>query len=144
MTRERVISAWIVGIVTLGLIAATVPSAQSQAAKKTAIKITQVPPYDAQGGPDKMVTIAGAATGDNVKQYKVVIFVRTNTWYVQPYLASPYTSIADDGKWRTDTHLGAEYAALLVKPSYIPPATTNTVPEIGDEVLAIDKQPGRK
>jgi hypothetical protein len=144
MKRERLISPWIVGIITAGLLAAIVPYARSQAAKQATIRITQVPPYDPQGGPDKMDTVAGIASADNVTQYKVVVFVRTNTWYVQPYAASPYTSIENDGKWRTDIHLGMEYAALLVRPSYSPPATVNTIPEIGSDVLAIDKKPGRK
>ena len=102
---------------------------------KPDIAITRVPSKGA--GPDRTEPIAGTVSGVNVNECRVVVFARTNTWYVQPYAASPYTTISNDGKWDTDTHLGDEYAALLVKPSYKPPPTTNTLPEVGDDVLAI-------
>lgn len=102
---------------------------------KSAITITQVPPRGA--GPDVMATIAGTVRGVNGKKYRVVIFARTNTWYVQPYAASPYTTIRANGKWSTRTHLGDEYAALLVDPSYQPPPTTDVLPEIGGPILAV-------
>ena len=37
-----------------------------------------------------------------------------------------------------------EYAAVLVRAAYKPPAKTSTLPGIGGDVLAIAKQPGRK
>ncbi|MEK6409800.1 MAG: glycoside hydrolase family 16 protein [Acidobacteriota bacterium] len=99
------------------------------------IAITRVPSKGA--GPDRMEPIAGTVDGVNAKDCRVVVFARTNTWYVQPYAASPYTTISNDRKWETDTHLGDEYAALLVKSSYNPPATTDTLPEVAGDVLAI-------
>lgn len=106
-----------------------------EATARTTITITLVPPKGA--GPDSMGSIAGTASAANVTQLKVVIFARTNTWYVQPYAASPYTAIAKDGKWKAATHLGDEYAALLVDSSYQPPATTDTLPNLVGPVLAI-------
>lgn len=106
-----------------------------RASLKPRITITRVPPKG--GGPDIMETIAGTAGGVDLKQVRVVLFARTNTWYVQPYAASPYTPVGDDGKWETKTHLGDEYAALLVEASYTPPATTDTLPEVAGPVLAI-------
>lgn len=105
------------------------------------IQITVVPPKG--GGPDRMATIAGKAGGFNPNECKVVIFTRTNTWYVQPYANAPYTSIDSRGEWQTQTHLGDEYAALLVKPSYRPPATTDSLPPVGGDVLAATSVPAK-
>lgn len=100
------------------------------------IAITLVPPAGA--GSDTWGTIAGEVQGVNVEECFVVPFAYGgDTWYVQPWVASPYTSIDKDGAWRTGTHLGIEYAALLVKSSYMPPATTDTLPKVGGDVLAI-------
>lgn len=108
---------------------------------KPSIAVTRVPPKG--GGPDRMEPIAGTVDGVNVEACRVVVFARTNTWYVQPSVASPYTTISNDGKWETDTHLGDEYAALLVKTSYKPPATMDTLPEVGGDVLAIVRVPAK-
>ena len=100
-----------------------------------AIQITEVPSRGA--GPDLLETIAGTVRGVKPQDCKVVVFARTNTWYVQPYIDSSDTLINDDGTWRTDTHLGSEYAALLVKTSYKPPTTTGKLPVIGGPMLAV-------
>ncbi len=106
------------------------------------IEITLVPPKG--GGPDRVDRIAGTVSGADIRAYKVVIFaLGGSTWYVQPYTASPFTSIGDDGKWENDTHLGSEYAALLAKPSYKPPDTMATLPEVGGDVLAIVRVPAK-
>jgi len=104
---------------------------------KPSITITRVPPAGA--GSDTWGTIAGLVRGVNVEACKVVIFAYGDTWYVQPLANSPYTSIGSDGKWETGIHLGFEYAALLVKSSYKPSATTDTLPKVGGDVLAIAK-----
>jgi exo-beta-1,3-glucanase (GH17 family) len=79
------------------------------------------------------------------KDYRIVLFAGTPTWYVQPTIASPFTRISRKGVWKRGTHLGDRYAALLVTPDYDPPATTSELPEIGGDVLAIgtrDCSPG--
>lgn len=99
------------------------------------ITITRVPRLGA--GPDEMDTIAGETRGADASRHRVVIFSRTDQWYVQPYVSSPFTTISRDGSWLTTIHLGREYAAILVGVSYRPPATTLTLPTVGDGVLAI-------
>jgi hypothetical protein len=106
------------------------------------IKITEVPSSGA--GEVEVETIAGTVSGVQVKECKVVIFAHTNTWYVQPYIGSSDTFIQSDNTWRSDTHRGREYAALLVKNSYKPPSTTGKLPDIGGLVLAIDIVEARK
>jgi hypothetical protein len=58
-------------------------------------------------------------------------------WYVQPYVSAPLTEIKEGGRFETSIHLGSKYAALLVKPSYNPPAATAKLPPVGGEVLAV-------
>ena len=45
---------------------------------------------------------------------QVVLFARSGGWWVQPMANTPFTPIQPDGTWRNSTHLGTEYAALLV------------------------------
>jgi hypothetical protein len=71
----------------------------------------------------------------------VVIYARGgDKWWVQPYVASPYTDIGADGKWESETHGGTEFAALLVKSSYKPSATLGSLPAVGDDILDIAKK----
>jgi hypothetical protein len=106
------------------------------------IRITQVPPRG--GGPDAVETIAGTVKGVNFSQHKILLYARTNKWYVQPYADSPYTMINQQGKWTADTHLGSEYAALLVRSSHSDaPASTNTLPPVGGDVIAIERKAAR-
>jgi len=48
-----------------------------------------------------------------------------------------FTKIQGDSKWKNVTHLGEEYAALLVDPSYSPPQTTEVLPATGGAVAAV-------
>jgi len=134
---KRLVASIIVLVSTALALCAQVP-------RTPTIKITFVPAYDPAGGPDKMQTIEGTSNGCSPKDCRVVLFSLTNRWYVQPTAASPRTFIGDDGTWRAQIHLGAEYAALLVRPAYRPPATTDALPETGGDILAIDVKPGKK
>ena len=58
-----------------------------------------------------------------------VVYARSGVWWVQPFANAPFTAIQADGRWRTTTHLGTEYAALLVEPGYKPPPRA---PELAD------------
>lgn len=145
MRRRHLCLGW-----TLMLAAAATPLAAAAAgtAKKPApkappkappaakhIKITRPAPRG--GGPDQVEVIAGEVMGVTFSDLKVVVFARTDQWYVQPYVGNSDTSIGSDGKWETDTHLGVEYAAVLAKRSYRPPATTGALPKIGGEIIDI-------
>lgn len=116
--------------------------AAPQEATKPTIAIIVVPPYDA-GGPDKMDTISGTVTGA-CSDCKVVLFARGDVWYVQPYANQTDTSISSDGKWSSDTHLGTEYAAVLVRSGYKAPAKVGSLPSEGGAVLAIARVHGKK
>lgn len=117
-------------------------SAGGAGAGRPFIEITDVP-HKGAGGPDIMERIAGRVSGVNAEECKVVLFAYSDKWYVQPLFDSPDTTIKDKGKWENDTHLGSEYAALLVKNSYKPPNTTGTLPDVGGPVLAVAKVAGK-
>ena len=95
-----------------------------------------VPAADA-GGAEKLVTIEGRATGVRPGQ-QVVLYVKSQElWWVQPFTDHPFTKIQADSSWKNQTHMGSEYAALLVEPGYIPSDTTETLPALGAGVVAV-------
>jgi exo-beta-1,3-glucanase (GH17 family) len=70
-------------------------------------------------------------------QFRIVLYAYTDRWYVQPLAVSPYAQISGSGKWRSPTHMGSKYAALLVKRNYMPSPTLDVLPEVGGDILAI-------
>ena len=105
------------------------------------IKITSIPPAD-KGGGRELDTISGHVTGASSGQ-QVVLYARSGAWYVQPFVETPLTVIGADGTWSSSTHLGTEYAALLVQQNYVPPPLTLSLPNAGDGVLAVAIVEGR-
>ena len=90
------------------------------------VEFSRVPMVD-EGGTGKMVAIEGRVTGARPGQ-QIVLFARSGAWYVQPFTDQPFTKIQPDSTWRNSTHLGTEYAALLVEPGYYPPAKADVLP----------------
>jgi signal transduction histidine kinase len=88
-----------------------------------------------------MAAIEGYAIGARPGQ-QIVLFARSGAWYAQPFNDQPFTKIQPDSTWRNSTHLGTEYAALLVEPGYQPPASIDALPNIGGAVIAIAIVPG--
>lgn len=110
-----------------------------------AIHITKVPAYYPPGGSSETDQITGTVSGiEDPARYRVVIYARTNHWWVQPLADAPFTKINSEGSWSTESHLGSTYAALLVKPSFTPPPETETLPPLGGEVVASTIVAGRR
>src|SRR5215813_14748515 len=102
----------------------------------------KVPKADV-GGPDKLDTIDGHVTGLQAGQ-QIVLYARSQElWWIQPFSDQPYTKIQTDSRWRNQTHLGTEYAALLINQGYKPPRTTENLPVPGAGVAAVAITPGR-
>lgn len=99
------------------------------------IEFTAVPDA-APGGTDRLVRIAGTVRGARPGD-RVVLFSRSQVWWVQPFMVRPFTEIRADGSWENHVHTGTEYAALLVSPEYRPPATIEALPLAGDHVGAV-------
>ncbi|NOT26379.1 MAG: hypothetical protein HOP16_09800 [Acidobacteria bacterium] len=116
--------------------------AQAQSSKPT-LNITTVPSFNANPDRETMEPIAGTVR-DAPRDVRVVVFAHTNAWYVQPYLKAPFTDVRD-GVWQSSTHLGTEYAALLVTSTYkVPEREILLLPVIGADVLAIARVPGKR
>ncbi len=104
---------------------------------KPSIEFTKIP-LAAVGGLDNMDSIEGRATSVRPEQ-RVVLYAKSEgRWRIQPFARDPlFTKIQGDSKWKNATHLGEEYAALLVDPSYSPPQTTEVLPAAGGRVAAV-------
>jgi len=100
-----------------------------------AIKFTKIPPA-AQGGRERVDSIAGSVTGARAGQ-QIVVYAGSGPWWVQPWPDKPLIPIQADSTWGTSTHLGFEYAALLVEPGYHPPPTMDVAPTQGGSVVAV-------
>jgi hypothetical protein len=113
------------------------------------IEFSQIP-RAAPGGPEKFEPVGGRVAGARPGQ-RIVLFAKSGRWWVQPLASQPFTEIRADSTWTNRTHLGTEYAALLVEPGYKPPPTTHSLPAKGGAVAAITTikgdrlgNPGRK
>jgi hypothetical protein len=107
------------------------------------IEITEVPVAQA-GGPNTHADIAGRVTGDIVPDYKVVLYARDNgVWWIQPLMGATH-KIGPDRTWASWTHTGQAYAALLVRPTFSPIRTLDTLPPVKGDVLARAVAEGRK
>ncbi|MFP5265057.1 MAG: sensor histidine kinase [Blastocatellia bacterium] len=106
------------------------------------IEFSRVPPAD-EGGPDKLDVIEGRVIGDHAN-LQVVLFARSGDWYIQPFTDQTFTQIQVDSRWRSVTHLGTEYAALLVEPGYQPAPVTAALPGAGGAVVAVARVKGEE
>lgn len=88
------------------------------------------------GGPDPLGRVTGKVV-DGEPGMEIVLYARSDAWYVQPFKKNPFTTIAEDGSWSNITHLGLEYAALLVRPGYQPHSKMQSLPSVGGDVLAV-------
>jgi hypothetical protein len=99
------------------------------------IEFTHIPPA-AQGGRERLDTISGRVRNARPKQ-QIVIYAHSGQWWVQPEPERPFIPIAADSTWTTETHLGFEYAAMLVDPGYHPPPLLDIAPIAGNPVTVV-------
>lgn len=123
-------------IVSLALLLASACGGERQPTPVApAIHFTVVPPA-APGGPDRTTRIAGRVTGAAPGQ-RIVLYAKAGVWWVQPLAAQPFTTVQPSQAWENTTHLGTEYAALLVDDGFRPPETTAMLPKPGGAVVAV-------
>jgi hypothetical protein len=85
----------------------------------------------------KTDTVDGRVTGAGSGQ-RIVLYAKTDgQWGVCRQSGQPFTNIESDGRWKASVHLGLEYAALLVDPTYNPPEQTESLPNVGNGVVAL-------
>jgi signal transduction histidine kinase len=99
------------------------------------IEFSRVPPAE-EGGTQRVSAIEGRVIGARPEQ-QIVLYARSGAWYVQPFIEQPFTIIHPDATWKNSTHLGTEYAALLVGPEYRPPTVTDALPKQGGAIVAV-------
>jgi hypothetical protein len=81
--------------------------------------------------------IDGRVTGARSGQ-RIVLYAKTDgRWGVCRQADQPFTNIEPDGRWKASVHLGLQYAALLVDPTYNPPEQTESLPIVGNGVVAL-------
>jgi hypothetical protein len=111
-------------------------SCQSHKAKsEPSIEFTHIPPA-AQGGRERVDTISGRVRNARPKQ-QIVIYAHSGPWWVQPWPDHPFIPIKADSTWSTETHLGFEYAALLVEPDHYPLPELDVAPTQGGSVALV-------
>jgi hypothetical protein len=98
------------------------------------IEFKRIPPTG-EGSPDKLEPIEGRVSGAMPGE-RIVLFALSGMWWVQPVANQPFTAIQSDSTWKSWTHPGSAYAALLVDSNFRPPATLTALPETGGAVLA--------
>jgi hypothetical protein len=99
------------------------------------ISFTKLPPF-APGRPDKVDAIEGVARGAKPGQH-IVLYARSGIWWIQPTAINPFTSIQAGSTWKSQTHPGSAYAALLVSEGFHPRPRIEALPEKGGRVLAV-------
>jgi hypothetical protein len=90
-----------------------------------------------EGRDYKRDTVEGRVTGARPGQ-RIVLYANTDgRWGVCRQSDQPFTNIEVDGRWRASVHMGLQYAALLVDPTYNPPEQTESLPTVGNDVVAL-------
>jgi hypothetical protein len=102
--------------------------------EEPSIEFSRVPPAG-EGNDEILETIQGRVTGAQPGQ-RIVLFSRSGKWWIQPFIGQPFTTIQPDATWKSSTHPGSAYAALLVDSRYRPSLTMISLPQKGGPVLA--------
>jgi len=123
------------GLVFLAACSALGGCQSRPASTQPSIEFTKIPPA-AQGGRERVDNIAGRVVGARPGQ-AIVVYARSGPWWVQPWPDQAHISIQSDSTWSTPTHLGFEYAAMLVDAGYQPPPTMDVAPTLGGTVAAL-------
>ena len=127
------------GLAALCLFAAGCDSNKDRRAPQ--VRISRAPDAN-PGGPEKLDYIEGTVVNAGQGQH-IVLYARSGIWWVQPFANQTTTNILPDGTWKNSTHLGTEYAALLVNADYSAPAKATELPGIGNGVAALATMSGR-
>jgi len=99
-----------------------------------AIDFSRTPQAD-PGGRETQDIIEGIVTGGQPGQ-QIVLYAKSGRWWVQPLVTHPFTKLGGKSgmKWTNATHLGTDYAAVLVEPGYRPPPVLDKLPKVGGPV----------
>lgn len=85
--------------------------------------------------------IEGVATNIYAKEVRVVVWCKTDRWYVQPSIAFPLTNICGDSTWKCTVYPWNIVVALLVNQDYKFTSPQNSFPALAENVLSWDAYP---
>ena len=108
---------------------------REQSGNRPSIAFTRIPQANPSGSALNDI-IEGTVTEASPGQ-KIVLYAKTGRWWVQPLVDQPLTGIRPNLKWTNATHLGTDYAALLVKDGYKPENVLDSLPQTDDDILAV-------
>lgn len=114
----------------------------SQKSQDPSIEFTTVPEARI-GGSEAITKIEGRVVGGARPDEKIVLYKKTDRWWIQPSPDQPFTQILQNSTWSNSTHFGMEYAALLVDSGYRPPTASAFLPMKGGAVRAVAVIKGR-
>ena len=135
MKVRSIVGVLLKGMLFLGFSLALNGCHTRQSDTRPSIEFTKIPPA-AQGGRERVDTISGRVIGAR-RGLQIVVYARSGPWWVQPWPDRPFIPIQADSTWSSETHLGFEYAALLVDPDYQPPPTMDVAPTEGGRVVLV-------
>lgn len=93
---------------------------------------------DLQPGDD---IVFGSVDVPDTAAYRIVLWAKTDRWYVQPSVAEPFTWVSSSGLWWNYTNPWDRIVALLVDTTYVPGATRQYHPSSDPGVVAWDEYP---
>src|SRR6201993_4606441 len=112
--------------------ASTVAFSKVPAAQESDYKIDII-----EDGDYKRDISEGRATGARPGQ-RIVLYAKTDgRWELCRQSGQRFTNIGADGRWKASVHLGIQYAALLIDPTYNSPEQTESLPIVGNDVVAL-------
>src|SRR6202795_4213345 len=138
VARTATFSALLVYFVLTGCHSSSRNSAPTVAFSKVAAAY-QESPYktDITESDYKTDIIDGRVTGARPGQ-RLVLYAKTDgRWGLCQQSYRPFTNIETNGRWKATVHLGLQYAALLVDPTYNPREQSESLPIVGTGVVAL-------
>ncbi len=138
VARTATLSVLLASVVPIGCHSSSTISAPTLAFSKVPAA-EQESPYqtDITERDYKTDTMEGRAIGARPGQ-RIVLYAKTDgRWGVCRQPGTPFTNIETNSQWKASVHLGIQYAALLVDPTYDPPEQTESLPIVGNGVVAL-------
>ena len=138
VARTATFSALLVYFVLTGCHSSSRNSAPTVAFSKVAAAYQESPyKVDITERDYKTDVIDGRVTGARPGQ-RIMLYAKTDgRWGLCQQSGQPFTTIESDGRWKASVHLGLQYAALLVDPTYDPHEQTESLPIVGNGVVAL-------
>lgn len=99
------------------------------------IEFTRIPQAVSDGSAGNDI-IEGRVRGGLPGQ-KIVLYAKIGKWWVQPLVDEPLTDLRPNFSWTNATHLGSDYAALLVNDGYRPQRVLDSLPQPDDNIVAV-------